>query len=236
MRGITFRLLPITIFVAALTLSVKVGGIWQTIAENDSPVGVAPVLAQTGDGPGQGFGQGLEQGFDQGFEPLDFPDGEIPEGMTEAATVEGDAEFGDVATLTPGELRLLHDLAKRRQALEQSEREIAEREALLRAAEQQLVVKQRQLEQIRGEIRDLIQLHDAEQQEEQERLRRIYSAIKPRAAAAIFNDLDMDTLLAVMRGMSPRVVAPILADMNPERARLLTRELAELRELPTLPQ
>lgn len=228
MRRITFRLLPITIFVAALTLSVKVGGIWQTIAENDSPVGVAPVLAQTGDGPGQGF--------DQGFEPLDFTDGELPEGMTEAVTVEGDAEFGDVANLTPGELRLLHDLAKRRQALEQSEREIAEREALLRAAEQQLVVKQRQLEQIRGEIRDLIQLHDAEQQEEQERLRRIYSAMKPRAAAAIFNDLDMDTLLAVMRGMSPRVVAPILADMNPERARLLTRELAELRELPTLPQ
>lgn len=163
-----------------------------------------------------------------------FSDG-TPEGFVGAETTDEEDVFGDLASLTPGELRLLHDLAGRREQIELKEREIEEREALLRAAEQQLVVQQEKLDGIRQEIADLVARYDGEQDEEQQKLRQIYSAMKAKSAAAIFNDLGMDTLIGVVRGMSPRRLAPILAAMNPRKAQLLTLELAARENLPDVP-
>ncbi len=228
------RLFPILIFTAALMLTVRVGNIWNTLMNDDQGASgqtveirntlTAPAVAQDAD---------IDNAFaDDGFEELE---GEVPDGMTRAELTEEDDRFSDVASLTPGELRLLHELADRRDEIEGKERELAEREALLRAAEQQLVVTQERLVSLRDEIKELVVQYDDEQEAEQARLRSIYSAMKPKSAAAIFNDLDMETLVGLLRGISPRKVAPIIAAMNPERARLLTRELAESEELPVVP-
>ncbi len=223
-----FRILPITIFVAALMLTVKVGSIWEAVTAG-RPLAQAPVQTQ------QAAAQSapaLDEA-DEGFET--FED-ELPDGAVEAETTDQEDQLSELASLTPGELRLLYDLSSRRDAIEVKEREVSEREALLRAAEQQLVVKQQQLERIREDIRSLVQEYDQEQDEDQERLRSIYSAMKPKSAAAIFNELELDTLVGVLRGMSARKVAPIIAAMSPDRARILTRELAERNELPQIPE
>ncbi len=60
----------------------------------------------------------------------------------------------------------------------------------------------------------------------------IYESMKPDDAARIFEDLDMPVLLRVLGRMSERKSAPILAEMNAERAQAVTLELAERRELP----
>ena len=59
--------------------------------------------------------------------------------------------------------------------------------------------------------------------------------MKAKDAANIFNTLDMDILISVMGRMSERKLAPILAEMNPDRARSVTIFLAEQKSLPTLP-
>ena len=130
----------------------------------------------------------------------------------------------------------MHDLAKRREMLDERERRIDEREALLSAAEQRLVTKQQQLEQLRQDIEELVARYDQTQEEETNILRQTYETMKPKDAAAILNDMELDILLDVVRGMSARRLAPILAAMNPEKARTVTQELALREELPNLGQ
>lgn len=225
-----FRILPITIFVAAVMLTVKIGSIWQAVSEGKPlagvPVEAQRALAQNNAQPPSVEGEG------GGFET--FND-QLPEGSVAAETTEEDDQLSELSNLSPGEIRLLYDLSSRRDDIEGKERELSEREALLRAAEEQLLVKQQQLERIREEIRGLVQQYDEEQNADQERLRNIYSAMKPKSAAAIFDELELETLVGVLRGMSARKVAPIIAAMSPERARVLTRELAEKTDLPQLP-
>ena len=60
--------------------------------------------------------------------------------------------------------------------------------------------------------------------------------MKPKDAARIFDTLDLDVLVSVMSQMSERKLSPILASMNPERARTITIMLAEQKQLPQLPQ
>ncbi len=225
----SFRVLPLTIFAAALMLTVKIGSIWQAVNDG-TPLAFLEVETQKALAQGDDD-SGFDDGGEGGFETFDD---ELPDGSVAAETTEEEDSLSALASLTPGELRLLYDLSSRRDDIELKERELSEREALLRAAEEQLSVRQQQLERIREEIRNLVKEYDKEQDEDQERLRSIYSAMKPKSAAAIFNELEMDTLVGVLRGMSPRKVAPIIAAMTPDRARLLTRELADSTELPQL--
>ncbi|WP_419902504.1 magnesium transporter MgtE N-terminal domain-containing protein [Kiloniella sp.] len=56
--------------------------------------------------------------------------------------------------------------------------------------------------------------------------------MKPKDAARIFEELDMVVLLDVVERMKERKTAPILASMNPKRAKEITLELAQRRDLP----
>ena len=44
--------------------------------------------------------------------------------------------------------------------------------------------------------------------------------------------MDMDTLLMVAERMEERKLAPVMAKMNPEKAKEMTVELARLRNMP----
>ena len=50
--------------------------------------------------------------------------------------------------------------------------------------------------------------------------------MKPRDAAKIFDELEMPVLLQVVSNMKEIKVAPVIASMNPARARDLSIELA----------
>jgi len=58
---------------------------------------------------------------------------------------------------------------------------------------------------------------------------KLYETMKPRDAATIFNDLAMPVLVQVMDRMKDAKAAAVLAAMDPDKARLLTQELARLR-------
>ena len=61
---------------------------------------------------------------------------------------------------------------------------------------------------------------------------KLYEGMRPRDAAAIFDDLESPVLLQILDRMGERKAAPVLGAMKPERARLLTAELARHRSRP----
>ena len=131
---------------------------------------------------------------------------------------------------------VLDDLGERRRSLEQRERELATREALLQAAEQELERKFEEMSNLRAEIEGLLEQQSEEEAARIQSLVKIYEGMKPKEAARIFDTLDLDVLTSVLSRMSERRLSPILANMNPERARTVTILLAEEKQLPEFPQ
>jgi flagellar motility protein MotE (MotC chaperone) len=164
-------------------------------------------------------------------------DGDEPEhGSAQAEKSENwrdaaDDEF-EYSTITR---EVFDDLGNRRRALDKREKEIMAREAILKAAEQEIERKFQELSNLRIEIEALLQQQSEEELARIQSLVKIYEGMKPKEAARIFDTLDLDVLVTVMSRMSERRLSPILANMNPERARTITIMLAEEKQLPGLP-
>ncbi len=129
---------------------------------------------------------------------------------------------------------MFEDLSERRAALEKMEKEYYVREALLKAAEKELQRKYQELDALKSEIEGLLETQSEEEKERIDSLVKIYEGMKPKEAARIFDTLDIDILVSVLSKMSTRKVSPVLAAMNPERARTVTIMLAEEKTLPSL--
>ena len=143
-------------------------------------------------------------------------------------STDSDLEFSEVR------MELFEDLSARRKDLQNRERELSVREALLKAAEQEIDQKYKELVSLRSEIQDLLVEQSEEEQKRVASLVKIYEGMKPKDAARIFNTLDLDILLQVVSQMSERKSAPIIASMSADRARTLTTLLMEQKTLPDL--
>ena len=146
------------------------------------------------------------------------------------------APMFDPEDLSAGEWDLLQQLSARRDALDQRERDIDQREAFLSVAERRLDEKVAELEAVRGQIEAMLRQVDEEGEAQLAGLVGIYESMRPADAATIFNGLELEVLISVMERMRGQKSAAILAGMNPERARLVTTELARRRDLPELPE
>lgn len=140
-----------------------------------------------------------------------------------------DDKYDDIKT------EMFEDLAKRRKDLDAKEKELAMREALLKAAQAELEQKTNELTGIREDIQELLKKQTEEEDKRIASLVKIYEGMKAKDAARIFDTLEMDVLLQVVMKMSERKSAPIIAAMNPDRARNLTIMLAEQNKLPSIP-
>lgn len=239
------RFLPLTIFFATLLLTVKVSDIWDGVdGLMSSSINVSEALAQAQE-PQQPAASDLPAPSNApapgaGGAPLPQAQGEAPAG---GAPVAGGAPAGgseemsrlikdDPTLLTPAEIEILQQLAVRRDQLDVREREIEMRTGLLNAAEERINKKIAELQTLRTTIDGLIKKFDAQQDAKLSSLVKIYENMKPKEAARIFEDLEMDTLLEVSERMKERKLAAIIAKMTPEKAREVTVELRQLRELP----
>jgi flagellar motility protein MotE (MotC chaperone) len=131
--------------------------------------------------------------------------------------------------ISDSEKSILQDLRQRRQQLDALGESLTARESLLAAAEQKVAARVSELQSLQKKLEAL----DAAQKQKEDAgwqgLVKMYEAMKPRDAAAIFNDLDLPVLLPVLDRMKEAKAAPVLAAMPPERARQVTAELAQLR-------
>jgi len=227
------KFLPLTIFAATLMLTVKIGDIWDGFDGHiNGTIQVSEAIAQPAeedakpaakDGQPAAGEKTAEQAVPAALK--DEPQGQISKLIT-----------NDPTLLTPAEIDLLQQLAERRQVLESREQEFEIRTGLLAAAESRIDKKVEELKVLRETISGLIKTFDAQQDAKLLSLVKIYENMKPKEAAKIFEALEMDTLLEVAERMKERKLAPIMAKMDPEKARDMTVELSRLRQLPPVGQ
>lgn len=76
----------------------------------------------------------------------------------------------------------------------------------------------------------MVTAHDAAEEAKLVSLVKIYETMKPKAAAEIFNRLEMPILISVVERMRESKSADVLARMDPAKARQVTAELARRAE------
>ena len=227
------RILPLTIFSAFLLLSVKVGDIWQGVDGLVSGVSVAEAEAQQdprfSDTPVE-EPQQLAQAAEEA--PAEQPAAAQEMSAPEETASNDKAGLDDPTLFTQAEIDLLQQLADRREELEARDQELNMREGLLQAAETRINRKLAEMQEFKQTIEGLIKSYDEQQAKKMQSLVKIYENMKPKDAARIFEELDMDTLLLVAESMKERKLAAVMSKMNPGKAKDVTEELARLRDLP----
>ncbi len=230
------RVLPVTIFAAALMVTVKVSDLFDGMSLEDNPVQLSQAVAQqnqeeTPPEETEPAPENEESG-EESAKGEEGSDGEEGEEKTADEEVNEDNPDNDPTLFTESEIDLLQQLADRREKLEQRTEEINLREGLLTAAEKRIDKKINELRRLESTIQGLIKTHDEQQEAKIGSLVKIYEAMKPKDAARIFEQLELDTLLLVAERMKERRLAPVLAQMNANKAKEVTVELSKLRDLP----
>jgi len=116
--------------------------------------------------------------------------------------------------------------------IEARSEELTLREGLLGAAEKRIDKKILEMKGLEKTIQGLIKTHDQQEDAKMQSLVKIYENMKPKDAARIFEELDINTLLMVAERMKERKLAPVMAKMNSGKAKEMTVELSKLRKLP----
>ena len=125
------------------------------------------------------------------------------------------------------ELAILERLSERREELEERAKSIEMREALLNAAEKRLEKRVSELKALEQSIQQATRERKQEQQEDLGKLVAMYQSMKPKQAARIFEVLDPDVLLDIVKIMKPRKVAAILGNMRADSAGALSQAIAK---------
>lgn len=171
----------------------------------------------------------------------DAPAEEKPAEADTAATdpVEGDVETpsGDTASVDEGrdvtptrtsrsETSIVERLKNARTGLDKREKELDLRESLLQAAEKRIEKRIAELKKLESRIGAAVKKDEEQRTADVKTLIVMYEKMKPASAARIFDRLDIDILVDVVRNMKPAKMAAILGKMAPEVAQALTVEIA----------
>lgn len=132
---------------------------------------------------------------------------------------------------TAVEVDLLQNLSKRREELDRWEANIQIKEAALDATQKRIDEKISQIEAMKKQVSELLEKYNTQEDAKIRSLVKIYENMKPVDAARIFDEVEMPILLLVIDAMAEKKASPILAAMNPKKAKQLTVELANERKL-----
>lgn len=135
-------------------------------------------------------------------------------------------QLAQQAGISPAELRIIQSLSARRSQLDVRDADFATTLPLMVAAEQKLDAKLQALNAIKAEVQGLLGQVDVKEKAETDRLVAVYSAMRPREAAAIFATLEDSVRLPIAAAMRPRGLSAIMAQMPAPAARELTEKLA----------
>ena len=234
------RLVPVTIFAATLMLTMKVADIFDDFNLQNIPLQLSKAVAQdqtpkpnTTAQDEKKSQQKATSGANNKTTSTEKESSKSKESEKgEASGKDEDNPDNDPTLFTQSEIDLLQELSDRREQIEKMSKQINLREGLLKAAEKRISKRVSELKQLQKTINDLIKTHDDQQETKIASLVKIYEAMKPKDAARIFEQLDLNTLLIVAERMKERKLAPVMAQMNPEKAKDVTVELSRLRDLP----
>lgn len=198
------RLLPVLMVTAGVVLALKAAGVAEAASEAEPKDDHAPKAAAATPAP-------KPAAKEAACPPL---------------------SFADQAGLSAQEVEVLQSLGARRAQLDQRAAEIDMQAELLAAAEKRVGERLAELKRVQGNVDAQLAKIEVGQSERITGLINVYQKMKVKDAAEIFNQLDEDILVDVAGGMKQAVLAEVMGAMQPERARKLTRLLADQRKLP----
>ncbi|HTO28308.1 MAG TPA: hypothetical protein VL017_06925, partial [Devosia sp.] len=159
----------------------------------------------------------------------------LPSGDVVPMEISGEGTFvplGGADGVTATEQQLLERLTARRTELQEYEQDLALRASIVDAAEKRIEERTATLEALEAQISALVDQREQMETGQFAGIVAMYETMKPKDAANIFNNLEMEVLLRVAKTMSPRKMAPILAEMDATRAQELTVQMAALADRP----
>lgn len=158
------------------------------------------------------------------------PAGCVPANASGDATpmmTNGGGQTVPVSSATAGsEPQIVERLGERRDALDKRETELSTREDLVKAAEKQLEERAAALKAVEDQVTSKVQEQVDDTGKQMAALITMYETMKPKDAAVILSQLDVDTLVRLTKAMNPKKMALILAKMDTAKAEALTTALA----------
>jgi flagellar motility protein MotE (MotC chaperone) len=217
-----FRLLPIISLLCVALLGLRIADIVQRQQSLPAALFIEPLSAEDKEVLGE-----EEEAKEEGDESDEAAKADAPP----AEELVRDATKKDAPQFSKTELDILQRLSERRKKLEEWEKEIEVKERLLRITESKIDHKIVEMRDLKEEVETLLTAYNREETEKIKSLVKIYQNMKPKDAARIFEQLDMPILLRVLSEMKERSASPILAQMNPARAKEVTIEFANQSKL-----
>ncbi|MGB9822641.1 MULTISPECIES: MotE family protein [Thermodesulfovibrio] len=101
--------------------------------------------------------------------------------------------------------------------------DIAKKTEELKKLKSEIEAKIKQQEELKAQL-------EKSQQENYQRLAKIYEAMPPEEAASRIEKLDEDTAVALLLAIKPRQAGKILANINPEKAAILSKKIVSIKE------
>lgn len=201
------RILPLVIFLSVLTLSFRVSTLIDSV--------------QSERGPRFGIGE-LQAAETTTPEAADLSS--ALEGSDATSAKEDDGSITPT-TFTQSEIQILQELAERREALDLRSREIDKKAVQLKVSEQEIDKRLKQMQEYEQKLKLLIQEYNAKEKAKITSLVKVYASMKPKEAARIFETLDLEVTVALLKEMKPSVSSAILAQISPVKAKAITDKI-----------
>jgi flagellar motility protein MotE (MotC chaperone) len=238
-RAARFRLMPLTLIMLSLVLVLKLNDVWM------GTQALRPMLiasAQAEEKPAEeakSEAPADEKKADKKASAEQKPAEEektLGAGKRTVKEIEALKAKQSAPETSAVEKELLQSLGARREAIEKREADLALKATMLEATEGRINDRIEEMKKLKLELQNVLKQYEGRQDDEIRGLVKIYENMKPINAAVIFNELDMPILLSVIDKMSERKVAPVIAAMDPKRAKEVTEQLAEMRKLRAMQQ
>ncbi len=206
-KKIKIRLIPIFLFVAFLSLSIKVNNVYDHYRQMNSKkisISTAAAIAKN------------KQEKDTK---------ELSNVLNKSSTSENTVNSAPNQSFSNSEIVILQELAKRREALDARSKEIDKRALQLKIAEDEIDKKIEQLKKYEKRLIELTDKYNNKEKENIASLVKLYTAMKPKDAARIFDTMDLEITVAILKGMKPSTTSTIISQMKAERAQEITAVL-----------
>ena len=204
------RVLPVTIGVLMVSIAIRSVSLVSAAVPSGPPAAGGPPPPAVP--ASAAAGKAVSAPATPAMAPAAIPSGDVPKPVSEA------------------EAAILVDLRARSAEIDGRAQALALREQIQAAAERRLSARLDELTALQKRLEEMESARRARQEQDWRGMVKVYETMKPRDAAAIFNELDKPVLLQILDRMQERRASLVLAAMLPERARQATTDLAAMRE------
>ncbi len=123
------------------------------------------------------------------------------------------------------EMTVLTELDTRRAELEERSKKLDDQERNLQSKDREFASRLSEIRELTGKLKIEREKTDKKQDDQLAQLANVYGSMNPPEAAALMEQLDVTTALALIKKMPEKKIGQILSLMNAERALTITRML-----------